>query len=199
MKRGDGSNPFKALHEFEDWHAEESLKGDWDFQAKMLEYCTQDTVGLAALLVVYMHTSIPKGGIPLLHTTAPSFVHQLILQRSVEGLELPDMDLRKIKKALRLENPTWDKDQIQKEGYQMRAVNSKAYVDRIKEWGKTGWVRLQSTEYNFVRESLRGGRTETRCSFMELTDEEEARGIRIKYQVFIFNCRMLFLSILLNR
>jgi len=41
---------------------------------------------------------------------------------------------------------------------------------------------LAPPEYNFCRAALRGGRTETRCSFMELTDEERAQGIRIKYQ-----------------
>ena len=182
MKMGDGDDPYGPLNSFQEWHAEESAKGPWDFQEQILKYCIQDTVGLAALLVVYMETSIPKGGIPLMKVTAPSFVHQLILQRSVEGLELPETRLLEIKKTLKAENPTWDKEKLQTEGYLKRAENSKAYVKRIEAWGKTGWVRLASTEYNFVREALRGGRTETRCSFMNLSDEEEAQGIRIKYQ-----------------
>ena len=182
MKMGGGDSPFGIVNEFQDWYAEEAARGDWDFQKKMLEYCIQDTVGLAALLVVYMETSIPKGGIPLMKVTAPSFVHQLILQRSVKNLTLPETNLPQIKKDLKEQNPTWDKEALKIEGYKVRAANSKAYVKRIEEWGKTGWVRLVSTEYNFVRESLRGGRTETRCSFMELSDEEQAQGIRIKYQ-----------------
>lgn len=182
IKLGSGAKKFASGLELQRWHEEESKNGPWDFQKELEKYCLQDVVGLAALLVVYMETSIPKGGIPLNRVTAPSFVHQLILQRSVKDLGLPETELRPIKKSLTQQNPTWDKATINKASYELRAKNSQDYVKRIEEHGKTGWVRLAPTEYNFVRRALRGGRTETRSSYMELTDEEMAQGIRIKYQ-----------------
>lgn len=165
----------------------------------MEKYCVQDVVGLAALLVVYMETSIPKGGIPLRKVTAPSFVHQLILQRSVKDLDLPETHLPTLKKSLLKDNPKMAKDDLKVEAYKLRAENSKTYVKKIEEWGKTGWVRLHSTEYNFVRESLRGGRTETRCSYMNLTDLEKAQGNHQLTKVSRSSTRMLFPCIPLNK
>ena len=113
-------------------------------QAEMEKYCKQDTIGLAALLVVYMETSIPKGGIPLLKVTAPSFVHQLILQRSVKDLHLPETNLQILKKTVRDENPGMDRETVKAMTYDLRVKNSKEYVKRIEAWGKTGWVRSVS-------------------------------------------------------
>ena len=181
---GKGADKFKAANDLRDWHAEQT--GEWDFDKELLKYCNMDVIGLAALLNMYMSVSIPKGGIPLLKTTAPSFVHELYLQRTVEDLVSPELNMNVLKAQVKAQDPGLTNAEIKRMAFDLRADNNQKHVDELVARSKVGWPVLKSTEYNFVRRSLRGGRTVTSDSFMELTDEEKAQGIRILYQVKSF-------------
>lgn len=180
LPMGSGKDKWTASTSFQDWYDGEA-DTVWDFQKEYLKYCNMDVYGLAALLKVYMAISIPKGGIPLMKTTAPSFVHQLYLQRVVKGLVLPEIGVKALEKQI-LRDENISKAALKKKVKHLKAQNTRLYLAEIEKRSKTGWPRLGSTEYNFVRRSLRGGRTVTTDSYMELTDAERDQGIRILYQ-----------------
>lgn len=178
---GSGKDKWKALNSFESWHDEQQGLV-WDFQKEFVKYCDMDVIGLAALLKVYMEISIPKGGIPLMQSTAPAFVHQLYLQRVAKGLVLPEVGHYALKKQIEQAEPTLSPSALSRKIKSVKAQNTRLYLAEIEERTMAGWVVLKPTEYNFVRRSLRGGRTVTTDSLMTLTDEERDAGIRILYQ-----------------
>lgn len=51
----------------------------------------------------------------------------------------------------------------------------------LEELSSKHWVELKAEEYWFARRALRGGRTDVRKLRHVLTDEERARGMKIKY------------------
>lgn len=181
LPMGAGKDKWKALNAFEEWY--DSQQGlVWDFQKEFVDYCDMDVIGLAALLKVYMEISIPKGGIPLMKTTAPSFVHQLYLQRVVKGLVLPEVGYYALQKQIKEAQPELKGEALKQKINSVKAENTRRFAAEIEERSETGWSVLKPPEYNFVRRSLRGGRTVTTDSLMTLSDEERDAGIRILYQ-----------------
>ncbi len=91
---------------------------------------------------------------PWHNTTAPSYVHEVYTRALSRDLELPD--------------PKQDEQQ---------------YRETIQElaWNQH-WGVLTETEYWFARKALRGGRTDVRKIYHKVSDEDWARGHRIRYQ-----------------
>lgn len=180
IKLGEGSKKFEKVIQLKEWHAAQS--GVWDFQKELVKYCDSDVRGLAALLKVYMEICIPKGGVPLLSVTMPSFVHYLMLKDISKDLLAPEVGIYKLKALIRKENPTLSKEEVRTKAYEKRKVNAAIYFQEVEEKSATGFAVQNPAEYNFIRKSLRGGRTEVRNNLMVLTQEEIDMGIKIMYQ-----------------
>lgn len=56
------------------------------------------------------------------------------------------------------------------------------YEDKRQKLLEIDWVALNPQEYWFVRKALRGGRTDVRKIYHIVSDEDWARGVRIRYQ-----------------
>jgi hypothetical protein len=95
---------------------------------------------------------------------------------------LPEVGKQVLKKQIRLAEPTLSNEALERKVNAVKAQNTLRFRTEIEERAKTSWSVLNSAEYNFVRRSLRGGRTVTTDSLMTLSDEEKAAGIRILYQ-----------------
>jgi hypothetical protein len=59
---------------------------------------------------------------------------------------------------------------------------SEDYHEKYKSLVPDDWVALNPQEYWFVREGLRGGRTDVRKIYHIVSDDDWARGVRIRYQ-----------------
>ena len=144
----------KALVAFKVWHAERSLT-PWHFKHELVEYCKNDVKVLAALMREYHDICVSKFKMsPWFSTTAPSYVHKVVKSQLSEHLELPD-----------------------------RQHEKELYSETISDlaW-KTHWGVLLPNEYWFARRALRGGRTDVRKVYHKVSDEDWARGVRIRYQ-----------------
>ncbi len=134
------------------WHSE--FEGFWNFQNELVKYCRNDVYILAKIMYIFHDTSIKKYDVSPWHSvTGPSFVHNAIL-RSISKRITDEMA-----------NITTPEDRF-------NFMNSA--IERY-------WPVLQPYEYWSVRKALRGGRTDTRCLFYELSEDEIARGCQIKY------------------
>lgn len=89
---------------------------------------------------------------PWFNATAPSFVHEMILTKLSFELELGEIE----------------------EDYRPAHV-----LDLAKN---KFWAVLKPNEYWFARRALRGGRTEIKQIYKKISDEDWARGVRIRYQ-----------------
>lgn len=179
MRLGDGESRYAAGIKLQAWHA--NFKGDWDFRKEIVKYCDLDVVILAALMKEYMSIGIPKGAIPLMYTTAPAYVHELIMLNATKHLVFYEMNLDKLKKEIKKEK-TMSKEAVEEAAYARRKINTEKHLAQMDNEAVNGWAVLKPPEYNMVRLSLRGGRTEIRSSIMTLSPEEEAEGTRILYQ-----------------
>lgn len=143
------------LKNFNIWYDTWTGRNDWDFDAELRKYCCNDVHVLQKIVKGYHDIAFDKFGMsPWFNATAPSFVHEVFLVKLGQELELPD----------------------QKE-------NMEEYKARIKElaWDEY-WAVLKPNEYWFARKALRGGRTDIRKCLHIVSDEEWARGVRIRYQ-----------------
>ena len=142
------------LDDFESWYVERS-QFPWQFKHELIEYCKNDVYVLAALMRAYHDILVEKfDASPWFHATAPSFVHQLIIHKLSNEIELPD-------------------PKIEPEVYRQEVARL-AWEDY--------WGVLTPNEYWFARLALRGGRTEVRKVFHEVSDTDWSRGVRIRYQ-----------------
>ncbi len=143
----------QELEKFNTWYDEQPAI--WDFQTELLKYCQNDVLVLCKIMKGYHDILFEKFGMsPWHNTTAPSFVHEIFLRKLSMTLELPD--------------PKDDQD---------------VYNQRINElaWDEY-WAVLRESEYWFARDALRGGRTDIRKVYHHVSDQEWARGVRIRYQ-----------------
>jgi hypothetical protein len=142
------------LVEFNAWYHERS-KHPWHFQTELIEYCKNDVLILAELMKQYHTILVDKFKMsPWFHATAPSFVHQLVLKKLGDQLEIADPKTE---------------PQVYRE-----QVSRLAWEDY--------WAVLTPNEYWFARRALRGGRTEVRKIYHQVEPEEWDRGVRIRYQ-----------------
>jgi hypothetical protein len=153
------------LDRFNAWYEEEKVKyndpmhpsgGTWNFKEQLELYCINDVRILAIIMVKYaeamMHT-FPEN--PWFSLTAPSYVHKEILKKITMGYEIYDLLKDKTRKEEKLV--------------------------KFKELVKENWTHLYENEYFFARKALRGGRTEARCVYRKLTQEEIDDGKMIRY------------------
>jgi hypothetical protein len=145
----------KDLQDFYTWYNSWEGRTDWCFQTELRKYCINDVDVLAAIMLSHHNILVEKLDMsPWINTTAPSYVHEVYLRYLYRTLELPD----------RKEDPT---------GYSQR-IHELAHEEY--------WAVLQDEEYLFARLALRGGRTEIRKVYHKVSDEDWARGVRIRYQ-----------------
>ena len=137
------------------WHAAESAaKPQWDFAREYEEYCRNDVLILAQIMERHHTAMFDQFSLsPWFSLTTASFATKLLRQVACNptALNLP---------------PVADAD---------------AYTARIKEiaWNE-GLAQLNDNEYWPVRKALRGGRVDVRTVYRYLTDEECARGWKIR-------------------
>lgn len=145
----------KEFETFMAWYDSWKDRDDWSFNYELEKYCVNDVHVLCEIMKAHHQILMDKFGMsPWFKTTAPGFVHDVYLKQIVATLDLPD----------RKEDP---------EGYFER-INYLAHNEY--------WAVLKPEEYNFARKALRGGRTEIRKVYHRVSDEEWARGVRIRYQ-----------------
>lgn len=141
------------LNEFNEWYLER-MKTPWNFKDELVSYCKNDVLILANLMKAYHDILVDKFQLsPWFHATAPSFVHHLVIQQLSQVIELPPPAEREL--------------------YQ-ETISRLAWNDH--------WGVLSPNEYWFARLALRGGRTEVRKVFHEVSDQDWDRGVRIRYQ-----------------
>lgn len=145
---------FKSVEErdaLRDWHSR--FTGPWDFKKELEAYCVNDVAILAKVIEEYHHAQIKLTGLtPWLNTTAPSFIHHVVMEQITKNMEIQDLD-----------------------------VNSDEYGNKVQYAAENGFAVLKPFEYNFAMRALRGGRTDNRVFIRTLTEEEIARGCRIVY------------------
>ena len=166
LTRNNTTGPFPSLDKFDlsaarsDEKRQEILKfyednkhrTDYNALTECIAYCMNDVKCQAMVCKVY--TSIMYDlfkQCPFKFMTAPSFVHSLSIQRITRELELP---------------PKTDAN----------------YIHRIEELARDGTMAiLKPQEAVMARKALRGGRTDARAMYTEITPEEKAQGITMEY------------------
>ena len=140
---------------FDEWYASWEGRMDWDLKKELLKYLDQDILVLGQVIKRYHQEGMTLNGLsPLFNTTGPSYVHEVIVSELVDELELP----------------------VPKE-------NMEEYSARIHELALNSfWAVQKPSEYWFARKALRGGKTDTRCIYYKVSDEDLARGVTIAYQ-----------------
>ena len=143
----------KELEQFHTWHS--NWNGEWVFQEELEKYCINDVLVLAEIMKSFHSILSEKFGLsPWFNSTAPSYVHEVYLRKLALELELPD----------KKDNPT-------------------EHSQRVQELARNEyWAVLLEQEYYFARAALRGGRTEIRKVYHQVTPEDWDRGVRIRYQ-----------------
>lgn len=145
----------KDREEFDDWYATWNGREDWNFMNELEAYCVDDVKILAKIVRGYHDVCVAHTGMtPWLNATAPSFVHEVFVTLLSQQLELPD--------------PKEDEN---------------IYSAKIQELADTKfWTVLKPNEYWFARRALRGGRTEIKKMYHNVTEEECQEGKNITYQ-----------------
>ncbi len=138
-----------------DRYAEWEGRGNWNFMEELKKYCINDVECLVGVMKKYHDILMEKTKMtPWHNTTAPSFVHEVYTRTLSRDLELPD--------------PKEDEARYQE-------------IIQEAAW-HTHWGVLTESEYWFARKALRGGRTDVRKIYHKVSDEDWARGHRIRYQ-----------------
>lgn len=143
----------KDQEEFDQWY--DSFEGDWNFMEQLTSYCVNDVLVLQKIVKGYHDIAFATFEMsPWFNSTAPSYVHEVFITNLVKELELPP-----------------------------RAENREEYKETVVKlaWDHF-WAVLKPAEYWFARKALRGGRTEIRKILHSVSDEDWARGVRIRYQ-----------------
>lgn len=137
------------------WYDTWKDRDDWNFNEELEKYCINDVEVLCEVMKAHHQILVDKFGVsPWFKTTAPGYVHDVYLKKILSTLEIPD-----------------------------RKENVQEYFERIDYLAHNEfWAVLTPDEYNFARKALRGGRTEIRKVYHYVSDEDWAKGIRIRYQ-----------------
>lgn len=145
----------KDIEEFDVWYDTWAGRTDWCFFDELKKYCINDVEVLAQIVMSHHEIALESTGIsPWHYTTAPAYVHDYYVKSLGKTLELPD----------------------QKEDPQ-------TYTAIIQDLAKSKyWAVLVEEEYWFAKGALRGGRTDIRKLTHTVSDEDWARGVRIRYQ-----------------
>jgi hypothetical protein len=143
----------KDFDDFNAWH--DSWEGEWNFMQQLVLYCENDVDVLATIVKKYHDISENSFGIsPWHNATAPSYVHEVFLRKLGAGLNLPTFK-----------------------------SNPEEYKNRINDLALNHfWAVLKPCEYWFARAALRGGRTDVRKLYHQISEQDWNRGVRIRYQ-----------------
>jgi hypothetical protein len=141
--------------EFDEWYHSWDDRQDWNFKEELEAYCIDDVKILAKIVKGYHEVCMAHTGMtPWLNATAPSFVHEVFVTLLSQQLELPD--------------PKEDQE---------------LYNSKVQELAESKfWTVLKPNEYWFARKALRGGRTEIKKMYHDVTEEEREAGKNITYQ-----------------
>ena len=145
----------KDKQEFDTWYATWQDRTDWNFRNELEAYCVDDVKILAKIVKGYHDVCISHTKMtPWLNATAPSFVHEVFVTLLSQQLELPD--------------PKEDQE---------------LYNSKVQELAETKfWTVLKPNEYWFARKALRGGRTEIKKMYHDVSDQDRLEGKNITYQ-----------------
>ena len=143
----------KDIDDFNEWH--DSQKGSWNFMEQLKKYCVQDVNILRQIMAKYDEPLVEKFGLsPWMNATSPSYVHELFLRKLSDNLDLPAV-----------------------------SKTDDLRFDKIQELSDDKfWAALVPNEYWFARLALRGGRTEVRKIYHQISQQDWDRGVRIRYQ-----------------
>lgn len=152
----DISNMVKSeqdLIEFNAWYDSQRDK-HWNFRQELEAYCINDVEVLANIAKRYHEILVDKFEMsPWFNATSPSYVHEVFIRKLSAELELPA-----------------DK-------------KSEEYIEYVENLARNEfWAVLVPSEYWFARCALRGGRTEIRKIYHNLSDQDILDGKRIRYQ-----------------
>jgi len=166
LTRNNEAGPFPSIDKFDlsaaktDEQRQEILKfiednkdrQDYNPLTECIAYCMNDVKCQAMVCKVYTEIMYSLyKKCPFKYMTAPSFVHALSIQRITKDLELPDK-----------KDPN--------------------YIHRIEELARDGTMAiLKPQEAVMGRKALRGGRTDARAMYTEITPEEKAQGVTMEY------------------
>lgn len=140
------------VNEFKRWHNQRSLEGPWNFKKELTAYCRDDVQILAGIMLKFHEICHEKFG------ESPFF-------SPTSPSYVHKMVIKNISAGLNL------------------PADLPSKTERIKELAiNSHWGILLSNEYWFARKALRGGRTDVRKIYHELSPEEESRGCKIVYQ-----------------
>lgn len=144
----------KELEQFLAWHQSWEGRNDWNFMNELKKYCINDVDVLAQVMKEYADILVNKFTLnPWFNVTAPSYVHEVYIRKLMNELDLPDV------------------------------TDIEEYRTRLNYIAcNEAWAVLLDEEYHFARKALRGGRTEIRKVYHHVSDEDWARGVRVRYQ-----------------
>lgn len=143
------------IEDFHQWHNNQRDRNvQWDFAHELEAYCINDVELLAQVMLKYHEILLDKFDLsPWFNATSPSYVHEVFLTKLGAQLNLGDPS---------------DFD---------------SYQDTVARVAKNEfWAVLEGPEYWFARGALRGGRTDIRKAYHNVSDADWARGVRIRYQ-----------------
>lgn len=139
---------------FDKWYDEQATRTDWCLKDELIKYCENDVDVLAVIVKEYNNNIMEITGFsPWIYPTAPGCAHDYIRDEVYKSYEIPD-----------------DMEKLEKDALMSEIANEK------------GWAVLFAAEYFFARGALRGGRTDTRCHYYKLSQEQIDSGIKICYQ-----------------
>lgn len=141
------------LDTFNSWY-DQQLDKPWNFWDELISYCVNDVEILGRVVEKYHRILCDKFGMsPWFNPTAPGYIHEVSVRKLCSELSLPDPK-----------------------------VDQQLFLREIQRLAATEfWAVLTYSEYWFARKALRGGRTDARKVYHHVSDEDWARGVRIRY------------------
>jgi hypothetical protein len=146
----------KDLREFNVWYNERQASSEpWNLKEELIKYCDNDVEVLRCIALEYHKNILAITEMsPWGFSTAPSCAHAFIRKKVIMDYDLGSF--------------SEDVDEL---------------LEQRTDLAKNrGWATLNTAEYFFARGALRGGRTDVRCYYLKLEEEEINRGVRIRYQ-----------------
>ena len=149
---------------FDDWYDGEAVRLEqtgetWNFKKELDFYCENDVHVLAVIMKKFHDLTMENFGMsPWHYATLPSFAHALSLKNNFQDL----VDEHGL-------------DDLEKD-------YPESYVEKCQELAENEyWCVLRPFEAHFARKALRGGRTEIKQSYVDLSEEDVANGVHMRY------------------
>lgn len=153
-----------AKDKFDKWYDEEKLRLEetgetWNFKKELDFYCENDVHVLAVIMKTFHNLTMEHFNMsPWHYTTLPSFAHALSLRENFRNL-VDEHGLEDLKKDY-----------------------PESFVEKCQDLADNEyWCVLRPFEAHFARQALRGGRTEIKQSYVDISDEDVAKGVHMRY------------------